>query len=326
MDLLTMLDPELVAFLLALPREESSSWWDDLPAARIVFEQQLADLNAAILASALVTIEDRTVPGPAGAPAVPIRAYRPINAAGPLPALLWIHGGGMVIGSHLMDDRLLQRIVNEVGCIVVAVEYRLAPEHPFPAPIEDCYAALYWMHAEATAYGIEASRIAVGGGSAGGGLAAGLVLLARDRGQLPVAFQWLIYPMLDDRNRTASSYAITDPRVWNRRDNLNGWRAYLGVDPGSPDVSPHASPARATEFARLPPTYIDVGSHDLFLDEDVDYALRLVRGGISVELHVYPGAFHGSEIFVPDAALSRRMVADRILALKRGLDGSPQHH
>jgi acetyl esterase/lipase len=239
--------------------------------------------------------------------------------------ILYLHGGGYVMGSFEMDDAKFDRYCQDFGCVGVSVEYRLAPEHPFPAPVEDCYAALEWTHAQAAELGIDPTRIAVGGASAGGGLAAGLVLLARDRGDVPVAFQWLIYPMLDDRNRTPSSHAITDRRVWNREANLFGWRAYLGREPGSERVSPYAAPARATELSNLPPAYIPVGSQDLFLDEAADYALRLARAGVPVELHVYPGAFHGSELFAPAAALSRRMVADRVAALKRALHPEVVH-
>jgi acetyl esterase/lipase len=279
----------------------------------------IAMLSADLQDSPHVRKQDRSVPGPVGAPPVPVRVYRPTEAVAALPCLLWIHGGGMVLGSLAMDDFSLQRIVETIGCVAVSVDYRLAPEHPFPAPIEDCYAALKWTHANAAELGVDPRRIAIGGASAGGGLAAGLVLLARDRGEVPVVFQWLIYPMLDDRNITSSSKAITEPRVWNRASNLFGWRAYLGVDPGSDGVSAYASPTRATDLSDLPAAYIPVGSQDLFLDEDTDYAMRLARAGVPVELQVYPGAFHGSELFAPTAAVSVRMVADREAALKRGL-------
>jgi acetyl esterase/lipase len=318
------LDPELAAVLQMQP-EEGMSNWQDLPAMRTGFEQMIATLTADLKDSPNVRKEDRTVPGPVGAPEVPVRVYSPTGASAASPCLFWIHGGGMVLGSIALDDFNLQNIVESIGCVAVSVEYRLAPEHPFPAPLEDCYAALKWTHANAAVLGVDPRRIAVGGGSAGGGLAAGLVLLARDRGEVPVAFQWLIYPMLDDRNITPSSQTIVEPRVWNRASNLFGWRAYLGVEPGSGGVSEYASPSRATDLGNLPAAYLAVGSQDLFLDEDSDYALRLARAGVPVELQVYPGAFHGSELFAPTAAVSVRMVADRVAALKRALHPESVH-
>jgi acetyl esterase/lipase len=219
MDFLDRLDPELAAVLQTLPAEGLANW-QDLAGTRAGFEQLFATLTADLHDSPNVHKQDRTVPGPAGEPEVLVRGYRPVGATGPLPCLFWIHGGGMVLGNLAMDDFNVQHVVEAVGCCAVSVEYRLAPEHPFPAPIEDCYAALKWTHAHAAELGANPSRIAVGGASAGGGLAAGLVLLARDRGEVPVAYQWLIYPMLDDRNFTPSSQAITDRRVWNRESNL----------------------------------------------------------------------------------------------------------
>lgn len=324
MDFLDTLDPELAAVLRTLP-DEGFLNWQDLPGTRATSAQMFATLSADIPDSPHVTKQDRAAPGPQGAPDVPVRVYRAADASGPQPCLFWIHGGGMVIGSMLMDDHNMQHVVETVGCVAVSVEYRLAPEHPFPAPIEDCYAALKWTYEHTAELGVDPSRIAVGGASAGGGLAAGLVLLARDRGEVPVAFQWLIYPMLDDRNTTPSSHAITDPRVWNRDSNLFGWRAYLGREPGSEDVSPYASPSRATDLGNLPPAYVPVGSQDLFLDESADYALRLARASVPVELHVYPGCFHGSELFAPAAGVSQRMIADRDQALRRALHPEIAH-
>jgi acetyl esterase/lipase len=324
MDFLQRLDPELAAVLETLPAEGLFNW-QDLPATRAGLDQMFATMSADVPDSPHVLKQDRAAPGPDGAPDVPVRVYRPTHATGQLPGLFWIHGGGMVLGSLAMDDHNIQHIVDEVGCVAVSVEYRLAPEHPFPAPVEDCYAALKWTHAQASELGIDPRRIAVGGASAGGGLAAGLVLLARDRGEVPVAFQWLIYPMLDDRNITPASHAITDVRVWNREANLFGWAAYLGREPGSEGVSPYAAPARATDLSNLPPAYLPVGSQDLFLDESADYAVRLARAGVPVEFHVYPGAFHGSELFAPAAAVSQRMIADRDQALKRALHPEVVH-
>ncbi len=318
MDLAQTYDPELVAALQALPVDMMINW-NDLPAAREFLKQMLAMAGASIPDSPHVTKKDLTVPGPKGAPDVAGRVYRPTASSGTLPGLLWIHGGGYVLGNIQQDDHLVQQIVEEVGCVVVSVEYRLAPEHPFPAPVEDCYAALKWMANHPTELGIDATRIAVGGASAGGGLAAGLVLLVRDRGEVKVAYQLLIYPMIDDRDVSLSTGAFADAPIWNRQDNRNGWRAYVGNAAGGTDVSPYAAAFRATDLTNLPAAYIAVGSHEVFLDEDVEYALRLARAGIPVELHVYPRAFHGWDALMPTAAISQRAAAERNQALKRAL-------
>jgi acetyl esterase/lipase len=248
-----------------------------------------------------------------------IRIYRPNEQPHTLPALYWIHGGGYVMGDIEQDDRLMKQLVNRIGCVAVSVNYRLAPEHPFPAPVEDCYAGLKWLFAHASELGVDPSRIAIGGASGGGGLAAGLALLVRDRGEMRVAFQLLIYPMIDDRNVTPASHAITDSRMWNREANRLGWRAYLGRDGGGADVSPYAAASRATDLTNLPPAYIPVGALDLFVDENIEYAQRLIQAGVPTELHVYPGAFHGFDLFAPSAKVSKQFKADRDSALKRAL-------
>ena len=317
MDVAARVDPELAAALQALPAGTLD--WQDLPATRASRLAVLLQATADIPDLPQVTKEDRLIPGRAGDPDVPVRIYRPTAASGSLPGFLWIHGGGYVLGSIAMNDVAMQHLVSEVGCVVVSVEYRLAPEHPFPAGSEDCYAALKWLSAQAEGLGVDPTRIAIGGASAGGGLAAGLALLARDRGEVPVAFQLLVYPMIDDRRTTPSSQAITDPRIWNRESNRKGWGAYLGGEPGGADVSPYAAAARATDLTGLPPAHIAVGTLDLFLDENIEYAQRLLQAGVAIELHVYPGAFHGSENMAPVAALSQRMVADRLQALTRAL-------
>jgi acetyl esterase/lipase len=322
MDLTQRYDPELTEALAAFPIEAMINW-DDLPAGREFGKKMFEALRTDIPDSPHVAKQDRTVPGPEGAPQVPIRIYRPVQSAGTLPGLIWIHGGGYVLGDVQQDDFTVEHIVEAVGCVVVSVEYRLAPEHPFPAPAEDCYAALKWMAEHVTELGVDPARIAVGGASAGGGLAAGLVLLARDRGEVSVAFQLLIYPMIDDRDTTASSEAFADAPIWSRRDNRNGWRAYLGEAYGSANVSPYAAASRATNLEKLPPTFIAVGSHEVFLDEDVEYALRLARADIPVELHVYPRAFHGWDLVAPTAAVSQRFVVDLDEALKRALHPAP---
>lgn len=260
------------------------------------------------------------VPGPKGAPPVRIRTYVPRNRPDhPLPGLLWIHGGGYLFGRAEDDDGLCQMFSRESGAFVVSVDYRLAPEHPFPAGLEDCYAVLQWLHAETARFSLDPARIGVAGMSAGGGLTAALALLARDRGGPPIAFQMPLYPMLDDRNLTPSSHEIQDERTWSREKNRMAWAHYLGRDPGGEDVSPYAAPARARGLAGLPPAYTMVGAIDLFRDETVEYMTRLARAGVPVEFHVVPGAFHAFELAVPEAEVSRTAQREYVGALCRGL-------
>jgi acetyl esterase/lipase len=262
-----------------------------------------------------VTSEDRTVPGPDGDPDVGVRIYRPVGAAAALPGIYFIHGGGMVLGHVADEDPTAAMLCAEVGAVVVSVEYRLAPEHPHPAPVEDCYAGLVWTAEHAAELGIDAGRLAVYGGSAGGGLTLGTALLARDRGGPALAFMMPIYPMIDERNETPSSHEVTDIGIWDRSANLEAWDWYLGGEP----ADQYAAPRLAEDVAGLPPAYLDVGTVDLFRDEDIAFAQRLMQAGVPTELHVNPGSFHASEVFAPDAALSKRIWAMRIDALRRAL-------
>ncbi len=251
-----------------------------------------------------------------------VRVYRPAGLPHPAPVLYWIHGGGMVLGSVSNDDDYCIGQATNLHIAVASVEYRLAPEHPFPTPVEDSYAGLRWVSSHAAELGLDPERIAVGGASAGGGIAAGVILAARDRGEVPVCFQFLVYPMLDDRNATPSAQVTTDPRLWNREANRLGWAAYLEGRAGADDIAPYAAPARATDLSGLPPAYVNVGELDLFLDEDITYAQGMLRAGVPVELHVYPGAFHGSDNQVSRSLLSRRWKADERAALDRALNRS----
>jgi acetyl esterase/lipase len=321
MDLMDRMDTELIAAYGKVP-PEGFIRWDNLPSTREFYRKMFRKMTADIPNSERVIREDLEVPGPMGAPQVPVRVYRPSGLpedSGALPGVLWMHGGGYVIGSVEEDDLIAQHVCEEVGCVVVSVEYRLAPEHPFPAALEDCYAALEWMADDASELGVDTARIAITGPSAGGGLTAGLALLARDRGEISVAFQAPIYPMIDDRNDTPSGYENADSRLWGRRYNENGWKAYTGTGTGERSVSQYAAPTRAAELSGLPPAYIAVGALDIFLDEDIEYARRLMRAGVATELRVYPGLFHGSDIFAPTAVSSRRFIADRDEALRRAL-------
>ena len=318
LDLNLQLDDEHRAVLDGMPMRMDLA---DIEAAREGAAARRAGMPVPVMPDN-VAMEDHMAPGPDGAPDVMVRTYRPAGLATNAPAFYWIHGGGMVLGNVEMSDPYCAGIADKLNVLVASVEYRLAPEYPFPAPIEDCYAGLKWFAEAAGELGIDAGRIAIGGGSAGAGLAAGLALVARDRAEVDVCFQFLVYPMIDDTNTTRSSEAITDERVWNRAANLQGWDAYLAGNAGGDDVSPYAAPARASDLAGLPPTYINVGTLDLFVDEDVTYAQRLMAAGVPVELHVYPGAFHGSAGLVPNSALSQRWAADELAALDRALNGA----
>ena len=235
-----------------------------------------------------------------GVPPVRVRVHRPTGREGRLPAIVTIHGGGYVIGSYDMDDPLLDRWCPSLGVVGISVDYRLAPETPYPGPIEDCYAALRWTHDNAEELGVDPACIGVYGLSAGGGLAAALALLARDRGDVALAFALLDCPMLDDRQSTPSIGAA-GLYVWGADSNAFGWRSYLGGLYGSDDVPPYAAAARATELSGLPPTCVIVGSIDGFRDEDIDYAQRLNQSGVPCELHVIAGLPH-AYLLVPGAA------------------------
>ena len=268
-----------------------------------------------------ITFEDHFAPGPEGGPDVLVRVYQPTGLPKPAAAVYNVHGGGMIAGDVPGSDADCMAYAANLGVVVASVEYRLAPEHPYPAPLEDCYAGLLWLWQQADEFGIDRDRIAIRGGSAGGGLAAGLALLTRDRGEVSICYQALVFPMIDDRNVTPSSHAITDPRVWNRALNELGWNAYLDGRAGADDISPYAAPARAANLDGLPPAYISVGTLDLFLDEDIAYAQALAHAGVPVELHVYPGAFHGAHGMIPGAPLSRRWRRDEYAAMERALGG-----
>jgi acetyl esterase/lipase len=293
-----------------------------MSAARARMKKLVTELLASMPPVEGVTSQDQFASASSGDHPVRVRVYRANDQQNKLPALFWIHGGGYVMGDIDQDDRLMKQLVRRIGCVAVSVDYRLAPECPFPTPVEDCYAGLKWLFAHADELDVEPSRIAIGGPSGGGGLTAGLGLMTRDRKEVQVAFQLLIYPMIDDRNTTPASHAITDPRVWNRESNRLGWKAYLGRDGGGADVSPYAAASRATDLTKLPPTYISVGTLDLFVDENIEYAQRLIQAGVPTELHVYPGAFHGFDLFAPSAKVSKQFKADRDNALRRALHDS----
>jgi acetyl esterase len=303
-------DPELAPYVESLPTRESG----DIDATRAF----VAEITRASLIRADVTglrIEDHVVPGQSGAPDVRVRIYAPVAASGPMGGVLYIHGGGFTVGSIDMEHAQAAHLAREVGVTVVSVEYRLAPEHRFPAALEDCDAALRWLHSQAGALGVERSRIALVGNSAGGGLAAGLALYARDRGGPPVCFQYLGIPELDDRLETWSMRRFVDTPMWTRAAAARSWSMYLGEHNG--DVSPYAAPARAANLAGLPPAYISTMEFDPLRDEGILYGLALLRAGVSVEIHSFPGTFHGCRSY--PTAITARDGDEMVTVLRRAL-------
>ncbi|PVZ94951.1 alpha/beta hydrolase [Amnibacterium flavum] len=266
-----------------------------------------------------VTVRELVVPGPAGAPQVTLRVYQPTGLSAPAPALLWIHGGGLISGTPLQDERTNLAFVRNLGITVAAVTYRLAPDAHAPAAAEDAYAGLVGLVARADELRIDPTRIAVGGASAGGGLAAAVVLLAHDRGVVTPAFQLLVYPMLDDRTVTRTDVDPRNVRVWTPGSNRFGWTSYLGQEPGGPDVSPYAAPARRGDLSGLPPAWIGVGTLDLFYDEDIEYARRLQASGVATELVTIPGAFHGFDALYTRKEISKEFWRMQARALRAAL-------
>jgi len=306
-------DPELAPLIATLP---TGADWSDMTSARAQMDEMLVAMGSPEDPEGVV-YEDRQIPGPAGAPEVRVRIYRPESAEGTLPAALHIHGGGFCVGSIETEHLAGCRAALDARAVVVSVDYRLAPEHPFPAGIEDCYAALVWMSGAAEELGLDPARVAVMGGSAGGGLAAGVALLARDRGGPALCFQVLNIPELDDRLDTPSMRAFEDTPLWNRPNAVQSWRHYLG--PGHRgEVSPYAAPARAKDLSGLPPAYVSTMEYDPLRDEGLVYAMRLLEHGVSVELHQFPGTFHGSALFA-HAEVSRRASDEMMQALRREL-------
>ena len=301
------LDPELRAFVEVLPDMTDS--FDDIDGVRALIDSFLAEATMPIEGEDLLEITDEVADG------VPVRVYRPREATGDLPGtlpgILYLHGGGFCIGSIATEHAAAVALANAVQAVVVSVEYRLAPEHPYPAGLEDCYAGLEFL---AELPGVDPSRLAVHGQSAGGGLAAATALLARDNGGPRLCFQSLGIPELDDRLETASMQQFADTPMWSRPQAVKSWEYYLGGRP----ADGYAAPARMEDLSGLPPAYVVTCELDPLRDEGLAYASRLLQAGVSVELHNYPGAFHGSFI-VPTAAVVRRMGDELVVALRRAL-------
>ena len=284
---------------------------DDIPALRAAIKSEPVDFPENVL------VEDVLIPGLNNDPDVKVRLYKPIDLAKESPCLLWMHPGGMTIGDANMEDLTSAQRAVDHSCLVASVDYRLAPENPYPSAPDDCYAALLWFANNASELGISSSRIAIGGASAGAGLAASTSLRARDESGPEIVFQLLTYPMLDHRNTNPSSYGVMDDfRVWNRKANLISWEAYLG---DLTDIPTYASPSLEVNLSNLPPTMISVGALDNFVDECIDFAQRLMQAGVRTDLRVYGGAFHGSVGFVSHSPISIEWAKAENDALHRAL-------
>lgn len=303
-DVTSLLDPEIAAMLAASPVNIGEVLGSLTPESVVTIREMFSATPPPPLSDE-VTREDVSLEGRGTAS---VRVHRPVVRRADAPGVVWMHGGGLVLGDNRMDDARFDKWCRELGIVGVSVEYRLAPEHPYPTPLEDCYAALAWIHHNAASLGVDPQRIGIGGASAGAGLAAGLALLARDRAEFAVAFQLLIYPMIDDRQTTPSS-SWSDP-IWSPAANTFGWASYLGAAKGTADVPAYAAAARATDLAGLPPTLVTVGALDGFSDEDIDYAKRLRLAGVPTDLIVYAGAPHGFDTFGEFTAVSRRANRD----------------
>lgn len=319
-------DPELAAGLATAAEMAGESFRpsftvDEIPALRDAMRLQRAT-DDDLRRGGAFALEQRLVPGPPGAPDVAVLICRPTDAAAAVPAFYHIHGGGMIFGDNRSGLPWLLDFAAESGAAVVSVDYRLAPEHQHPAPVEDCYAGLVWVAEHATELGINPDRIIVLGFSAGGGLATAAALLARDRSGPALFGQLLMSPMLDDRNDTPSSLQMAGIGLWDRTANEIAWGALLGDQRGGPDVPPYAAPARATDLSGLPAAYIDAGSCETFRDEAVAYAARIWQAGGQAELHIWPGAFHGFDMLA-QAALTKSATAARRDWLRRLL---ADHH
>ena len=314
MSFIDRIDPELVHAVDLMPAERFVAIWEDPPKAR----QMTEDFHRA-MADALpptdVTITEIVIAGTDCD--IPIVIYQPPNP-GPRGGLLWMHGGGYIVGTARADGHGIG-FAEHAGCTVVSVDYRLAPESTYRESVADCFAALNWMADNADDLGIDPGRLAIGGGSAGGGLTAGLAHYSRDHGGPDLKLQLLIYPMIDDTHDTPSGHEITHTTVWHRKVSFEAWKMYLGDEYGTDRVSTYAAATRATDLRGLPPAFVTVGMLDLFRDENIDYAQRLMAAGIPTDLHVYPGMIHGAEMSAPGAAVSERMRTDYCDAVKRAI-------
>lgn len=288
----------------------------DLAERRRTDAFMVAEMTQDILAVQTCTTEDVSVPGPINGDPVPARLYRPARFTPGSAAIFFIHGGGMTLGNLDYEHGLAVKICQELNVLLISTGYRKAPENAHPAQIEDCYAALSWVGSNARELGFDPSRLAVYGGSAGGNLAIALSLKARDEGHPLISYTMAPYPMVDHRNVLPSTQEISSIGVWDRQTNIEAWKWFLGNQ--EPDG--YAAPLHASDLSGLPSTFIDVGTHDLFRDENLALVQRLAAAGVPTELHLYPGAYHASELFAPEARLSERIWSTRFSALRRALN------
>ncbi|MEH6591817.1 MAG: alpha/beta hydrolase [Halioglobus sp.] len=300
------IDPELLAALETVPAL-------DLNRENIAKIRDLLAAGPQPPSSVDVLSDMKTIDTEDGA--VDVYIYRKSDQPNQ-PAILWIHGGGYILGDA--EDERARIIADHCNCTVFSVDYRLAPEHPFPAGPNDCYSTLAWIMNEAETLGIDKNRVAIGGASAGSGMAAGVALMNRDRDNFPLQLQLLLYPMIDNLHATDSGKIENHP-VWNLSTSFNAWEMYLDGAPGE-QASPYAAAARATDLSGLPPAYMCVGSEDLFRDENIDYAQRLLAAGVPCEFSIFPGLYHGADSFAPAARVSRRLNQGFLHALDHALN------
>lgn len=306
-----LVDPDFHAILDKLP--SFSLTREAIPTIRANFMAAVA--AAAPPPDANVVLTERTIAGPAGE--VRLFVYRPAKETGTLPVFVHFHGGGYIMGAPSLRDARSRYLAMTVGCVVVSVQYRLAPEYLFPTALQDGYAALTWVHANASELNVDRTRIAIGGESAGGGLTASLAQMARDRAEVPIKLQILSYPMLDNRTGQTNDCSVPpSDLVWDAKSNQFCWKLLLGEDNPIDDPRPYAVPGRCKDLSGLPPAFIAVGAIDLLADENIDYAKRLIHAGIPTELHVYPGAFHGFDSMLM-AWSAQSFVANQVAALQR---------
>ena len=317
MSTIELVDPEL-RDVLAL--------WPQVPLTAETLTRRRADALALLTSVPIPGLPDIAtseihVESAFGAKSIRVLTYRPIKSDDPLPVIIHVHGGGFVMGAPEMKDVENRLFASELRCAIYSVDYRLAPEAPHPAPLEDIYSVFAWLHANADRLGLDPARIGIKGESGGGGFAAAAALYARDRQGPKLAFQHLIYPMIDDRTAVRKDlHPCVGEFVWTQGNNYFGWRSLLGAEPGSAGVSSYAAAARAADVSGLPPTYISVGGLDLFLEENLIFADRLSRAGVSVELHMYPRAYHGF-YRATNARVTKQAERDTREALRRFLHG-----
>jgi acetyl esterase len=317
------LDPELAVALAGFPDGvDPGGHLRDMNVVRMLRStlDLLGVMGGTLPTDERVVAQDRTIPGVEAGTEIPLRIYAPVErSGGPAPVLVFFHGGAFVLGDRYTEELRCLRYAAEARCVVVSVDYRLAPEHPYPAAVDDCYAGLQWTVAHAEELDIDPRRVGVGGSSAGGALAAAITLMARDRGGPALVVQILNYPVTDDRMETPSMRAFDATPMWTSGSDADMWQHYLGDPDARGDVSPYAAPARATDLAGLPAAYVLTAELDPLRDEGIDYARRLMEAGVPTELHTVAGACHGFDIIAAGSTLGRRSIEEQVRALARGL-------